>query len=200
MKDLELPTFSPTAGAFVSTWTDRVDLALQGARKSGRGEWSNHALYFILGNKLMGDAASWWVDFNRRLVDTERTWTHLNQALLRRYGPKEDISLAEYRVNTRARGNTESHANYAAALQKAAGRSRVSERVLMAQFYRGMDKTTRQLVKQQEPENLEGAVIRATEIDDPMENLVNIGQAWGRHKRQMLVQKRQLQTPLQHVQ
>ncbi|OWZ08710.1 hypothetical protein PHMEG_00018700 [Phytophthora megakarya] len=171
VKDLELPTFTPTSGTSVSTWTDRIDLALQGARESGRGEWSDHALYFILGNKLMAEAASWWVDFNRRLNDPERTWTHLKQALLRRYGPKEDISLAEYRVNTRSRGMKESHADYAAALRKAAGGSRVSERVLMAQFYRGLDKTTRQLVKQQEPEHLEEAVIKATEIDDPMESL-----------------------------
>jgi hypothetical protein len=53
IKDLELPTFTPSPKVSVSTWIDRVDLALEGARSSGRGRWSDADLYFILGNKLM---------------------------------------------------------------------------------------------------------------------------------------------------
>ncbi|KAE9268116.1 hypothetical protein PF001_g29788 [Phytophthora fragariae] len=53
VKDLELPTFTPSPKVSVSTWIDRVDLALKGAEESGRGKWSDSALYYILGNKLM---------------------------------------------------------------------------------------------------------------------------------------------------
>lgn len=38
IKNLELPTFTPSPKVSVSTWIDRVDLALEGARSSGRGK------------------------------------------------------------------------------------------------------------------------------------------------------------------
>ncbi|KAE9056248.1 hypothetical protein PF010_g31836, partial [Phytophthora fragariae] len=47
VKDLELPTFTPSPKVSVSTWIDRVDLALKGAEGSGRGKWSDSALYYI---------------------------------------------------------------------------------------------------------------------------------------------------------
>ncbi|GMF56250.1 unnamed protein product [Phytophthora fragariaefolia] len=49
VKDHELPTFAPSPKMSVSTWIDRVDLALKGAEESGRGKWSDRALYFIIG-------------------------------------------------------------------------------------------------------------------------------------------------------
>ncbi|ETP53491.1 hypothetical protein F442_01607 [Phytophthora nicotianae P10297] len=59
-----------------------------------------------------------------------------------------------------------------AGLREAADRNPVSERVLLAQFLRSLDKTTRQLVKQRpKPRSLEEAVDKATEIDDSMDNV-----------------------------
>ncbi|KAG3118438.1 hypothetical protein PI124_g3542 [Phytophthora idaei] len=63
------------------------------------------------------------------------------------------------------------------------GRNRVSERVLLAQFYRSLDKTTKKLVRQwTEPKTLEEAANKANEIDDPMYNvalgMMTIGQPW----------------------
>ncbi|KAE9309993.1 hypothetical protein PR003_g20374 [Phytophthora rubi] len=63
------------------------------------------------------------------------------------------------------------------------GLNRVCERVLLAQFYQSLEKTTRQLVKQKpKPRPLEEAVDKATEINDPIDNVAqsmhNIGQAW----------------------
>ncbi|KAE9052466.1 hypothetical protein PR001_g470 [Phytophthora rubi] len=94
VKDLELPTFTPLPKVSVSTWIDRVDLAMRGAAESGRGKWTDKALYFILGNKLMENAAKWWVDIDRRLYDRKWTWTYLKKAFLRRYGEKLDKSAA----------------------------------------------------------------------------------------------------------
>ncbi|KAE9033726.1 hypothetical protein PR002_g8522 [Phytophthora rubi] len=94
VKDLELPTFAPSAKTSVSTWIDLVDLALKGAEESGRGKWSDKALYFIMGNKLVDDAAKWWVNMNRRLPERKRTWTNLKKALLRHYAEKLDKSAA----------------------------------------------------------------------------------------------------------
>ncbi|KAE8958610.1 hypothetical protein PF011_g30707 [Phytophthora fragariae] len=53
------------------------------------------ALYFIMGNKLMDDAAKRWVNMNRRLPERKRTWTNLKKALLRRYTEKLDKSAAD---------------------------------------------------------------------------------------------------------
>jgi hypothetical protein len=182
IKDIELPTFTPSPRVSVSTWIDRVDLALEGARSSGQGRWSNADLYFIMGNKLMDNASRWWVTMNRKLTQAERTWTTLKTALLRRYGERLDISAAEWRVNQRQMMPGETYADFAAGLRDATGRNLVEERVLLAQFYRCLSLTVKQLVTQREPSTLERAVDFATEIDDTNANVAqgmqNIGQPW----------------------
>ncbi|KAE8907143.1 hypothetical protein PF005_g8918 [Phytophthora fragariae] len=77
----------------------------------------------------------------------------------------------------------ETFADFAAGLRDLCGQNRVSERVLLAQFYRSLEKTTRQLVKQApRPRTLEETVDKATEIEDPIDNvargMLNICQAW----------------------
>ncbi|GMF52611.1 unnamed protein product [Phytophthora fragariaefolia] len=79
----------------------RLDLALEGARFSGRGDWTDHELYYILGNKLQDSAARWWVQLDRKLRDNERTWTRLKSSLLRRYGERLDKAMTEWRVDQR---------------------------------------------------------------------------------------------------
>jgi hypothetical protein len=182
IKDLELPTFSPSPKVSVSTWIDRVDLALEGARSSGRGNWTDSELFFILGNKLMDSASRWWVTMNRKPTPRERTWTTLKTALLRRYGERLDISAAEWRVNQRQMIPGETYADFAAGLRDATGRNLVEERVLLAQFYRCLNLTVKQLVKQRNPRTLDQAVDYATEIDDTNANVAqgmqNIVQPW----------------------
>lgn len=73
MKELKLPAFTPSPKVSVSTWVDRVEIVLKGAEESGRGTWLDKALYFILENKLMDNAAKWWVDMNRWLKERRRT-------------------------------------------------------------------------------------------------------------------------------
>ncbi|KAE8981168.1 hypothetical protein PR001_g24075, partial [Phytophthora rubi] len=147
IRDLDLPTFLPTPQTSVTTWIARVDLALEGARLSGRGEWTSQELYYILGNKLQDSAARWWVQLDRKLRDRERTWTKLKASLLRRYGERPDKAMAEWRVGQRRMMPGETYADFAAALRDLCGNNRVRERVLLAQFYRSLDRTTRLLVK-----------------------------------------------------
>ncbi|EGZ11516.1 hypothetical protein PHYSODRAFT_250699 [Phytophthora sojae] len=64
IRDWDLPTFLPTPQTSVTTWIARVDLALEGARLSGRGGWTDQELYYILGNKLQDNAARWWVQMD----------------------------------------------------------------------------------------------------------------------------------------
>ncbi|OWZ19434.1 hypothetical protein PHMEG_0006331 [Phytophthora megakarya] len=75
IRDLELPSFIPTETTSVSTWIARIDLALEGARISGRGDWTDSNLYYILGNKLQDQPARWWVQLDQELRDRDRTWT-----------------------------------------------------------------------------------------------------------------------------
>ncbi|ETO74365.1 hypothetical protein F444_09880 [Phytophthora nicotianae P1976] len=131
----------------------------------------------------MESAARWWVNMDRRLKPHERTWTNLKRGLLRRYAPRLDLAMAEWRVNSRTMGAGETYADFAAGLREAADRNPVSERVLLAQFLRCLDKTTKQLVKQRPvPRTLEEAVDKASEIDDSMDNVAqgmqNIGQSF----------------------
>ncbi|KAE8979379.1 hypothetical protein PR001_g24570 [Phytophthora rubi] len=182
-KDLELTPYKPSPTVSVSTWIAKVDLAVEGARISGRGNWTDEELYFIVGNKLQDNAAGWWVQMDQELPSTEKTWTRLKAALMRRYGERPDQAMAEWRVYQRMMYPGETFADFAAGLRDLTGQNHVSERTLLAQFYRNLDKTTRMLVKQDPvPTTLEQAVDKATAIDDPIDNvaqgMLNIGQAW----------------------
>ncbi|KAE8975042.1 hypothetical protein PF005_g25895 [Phytophthora fragariae] len=77
----------------------------------------------------------------------------------------------------------ETYADFAAGLRDVVGRNKISERVLLAQFYRCLDKTTKKFVRQSpKPKTLEEAVDKATDIDDPMDNvaqgMINVGLPW----------------------
>ncbi|KAE9280051.1 hypothetical protein PR003_g28065 [Phytophthora rubi] len=158
VKYLELPTFKLSPKASVSAWISRVDLALRWARESGKGNWSDRDLYFILGLKLLGMAARWWANQDRQLRDDQRSWTGLKKALLRRYYERLYKSTAEWRVTMRGMMPGETYADYAAALREL-------------------------LVKQSPtPRALEEAVDKAADTDDQMDNVVkgmeNISQSW----------------------
>ncbi|KAE9064400.1 hypothetical protein PF007_g29212 [Phytophthora fragariae] len=95
-KDLELTPYKPSPTVSVSTWIAKVDLAVEGARISGRGDWTDAELYFIVGNKLQDNAAGWWVQMDQELPSAEKTWTKLKSALMRRYGERPDQAMAEW--------------------------------------------------------------------------------------------------------
>ncbi|KAE8959308.1 hypothetical protein PF011_g30476 [Phytophthora fragariae] len=183
-KDLELMPFKPSpTGVRVETWIAKVDLAVEGPHISGRGEWTDEVLYYIVGNNLQDDAAKFWVQMNKELTGTERTWSRLKAAMVRRYGERPDLATAEWRVMRRKMYPGETFADFASGLRDAAGQNRVREETLLGQFYRCLEKTTRQLVKLPPiPETLEEAVDKATKIDDHTYNVAqgmrNIGQAW----------------------
>jgi hypothetical protein len=91
--------------------------------------------------------------------------------------------MAEWRVYQRMMYPGETFADFAAGLRELTGQNHVSERTLLSQLYRNLDKTTRMLLKQElAPATLEQAVDKATAIDDPIDNvaqgMLNIGQAW----------------------
>ncbi|POM73499.1 LOW QUALITY PROTEIN: Gag-pol fusion protein [Phytophthora palmivora] len=151
--------------------------ALEGARLSGRGNWTDEELYYILGNKLQENAARWWVQMDQELRNQERTWTRLKSALLRRYGERPDKSQVEWRVNQRQMMPGETFADFAAGLREYA------EGIESANESYSHSSTDVLLVKQRPvPKTLEDAVYKATEIDDPFDNVAqgmqNIGQAW----------------------
>ncbi|GMF31039.1 unnamed protein product [Phytophthora fragariaefolia] len=97
------------------------------------------------------------------------------------YGERPDMTIAEWRVGQRRMMLGETYADFAVALRDLCDNNRIKERVLLAQFYRILDRTTRLLVKPRpKPGTLEVAVDKATEINDPIDNVVqgmeNIGQ------------------------
>ncbi|OWY93052.1 LOW QUALITY PROTEIN: hypothetical protein PHMEG_00037690 [Phytophthora megakarya] len=172
VKDLDIPTYVPSPDASVSTWIERVDLMLKGAEETGRGNWTDRHLYFIIGSKLQDDAARWWVNLNRGLKESKQRWSYLKKALTRRYGEKLDSAVAEWRVNSRVLMAGESYADFGAGLRSAAGRNKVREKVLVAAFLRNLDRTTRSLLLQgPKPKTLEKAIKQATKYEDPYSNV-----------------------------
>ncbi|OWZ09828.1 LOW QUALITY PROTEIN: hypothetical protein PHMEG_00017409 [Phytophthora megakarya] len=175
IRDLDLPTFLPTP---------QTSLALTGARLSGRGEWSDAELYYVLSPKLQESAARWWVQLDRKLRDRDRTWATLRTALTNRYGERPNKSMAEWCVGQRCMIPGETYADFVASLRDLCGNNRFTERVLLEKFYRSIYRTTRALVKQHRPKirTVEEAVEKATEISDPIYNVAQgmekIGQAF----------------------
>jgi len=184
VKDLDLQPFVPKAGGVrVETWIAKVDLAVEGARMAGLGDWTDEELYFVVGNKLQEDAAKSWVQINKELVGADRTWSRLKEALTLRYGERPDQAQAEWRVMSRPLLRGETYADFAAGLRDAAGQNEVQERTFLDSFYRGLSVTTRQLVKLSPTRTtLNEAVRKAMTIDDSGQNVTNgmksIGQAW----------------------
>ncbi|KAE9244115.1 hypothetical protein PF004_g5812 [Phytophthora fragariae] len=117
------------------------------------------------------------------MKDRKRTWTHLKKALRRRFGERLDSTKAALRVQNRPWMHGKTHADYAAALREVVGRNKVDEKILLAQFYRCLDKTTRLLVRDKKrPKTLEEAAELAAKIDDSQDNVAqgvqHIGQPW----------------------
>ncbi|GMF24427.1 unnamed protein product [Phytophthora fragariaefolia] len=128
----------------------------------------------MVGNKLQDDAAKSWVQINKELVDHERTWTKLKEALVRMYGERPDLAQAEWRVMQRTMQPGETFAYFSSGLRDAAGQNPVREETLLGQFYRGLEKTTRQSVKlAPTPTSLGEAVDKATRIDDASYNVAH---------------------------
>ncbi|KAE9039943.1 hypothetical protein PR001_g7298 [Phytophthora rubi] len=109
------------------------------------------------------------------------------------YGERPDLAQAEWGVMQRAMQPGETFADFASGLRDAAGQNQVREETLLGQFYRGLEKTTRQLVKlAPTPTTLGEAVDKATRIDDSSYNVArgmrNIGQPWATVTTQAAVQ------------
>ncbi|OWY96787.1 hypothetical protein PHMEG_00032860 [Phytophthora megakarya] len=117
---------------------------------------------------------------NQGLTKRQQTWSYLKKELLKRCGPKKNKAAAEWRVNNRSKLYGESYNDFAAGLRNAADRYRVSERVFLAQQYRYLDMTPRQLVKlDPRPSTLEEAVAKTTDpADNAMQGVRALAQAF----------------------
>jgi hypothetical protein len=64
---------------------------------------------------------------------------------MRRYGERPDQAMAECRVYQRMMYPGETFADVTAGLRELTDQNHVSERTLLSQFYRNLDKSTRML-------------------------------------------------------
>ncbi|ETM30743.1 hypothetical protein L914_21581 [Phytophthora nicotianae] len=158
IKDLELATFKPSPTVSESTLIAKVDLALEGTRVSDQGEWTDEELYYILSNKLQdtpqGGGSRWTKNCPGANVD------NVEDGLTTTLRERPDKSAAEWRVSRRRMMPGETYVDFAAGLRDLTGQNQQPPK----------------------PRKLEEAVDKATEIDDPIDNVVqgmhNIGQAW----------------------
>ncbi|POM66194.1 Hypothetical protein PHPALM_17984 [Phytophthora palmivora] len=186
-KELDLQPFKPTSGGVrVETWIAKVDLVVEGACNSTRVDLNDEELYFVVRSKLQDDAS-------KSLSGHERTRTQLKETSIRRNGERPDLAQVEPRVMQRTMQPGETFDDFASGLRAAAGQNQVREETLLGQFYRGLEKTARQLVKRAPtPSTLGEAVDKATRIDDFSYNVAkgmrNIGQPWATATAQTAVQ------------
>lgn len=189
MKDLEISPYVPSPNTSVSTWIDMVDMRIQGAEVSRRGGWTDKELYYMLGNKLKESAAEWHVDMHRQLQRRREThhmtWTYLKKQLLLRFGERLNRAQAEWRVRHRYKLDAEGYMTYASQLRKLVGRNRVSERVLLDQFYEQLPSTVLESVRRRRPlpRTIEEAARRASKYDrhEPKriaQAMRRLGQQW----------------------
>jgi hypothetical protein len=94
--------------------------------------------------------------------DEGKTWTRLKSALMLRYGERPDQVMTEWRGYQRMLYQCNPFADIAGGFRELTGQNHVSERTLLSQFYRHLDKTIRMLAKQElAPATLEQAVDKA---------------------------------------
>ncbi|ETL24394.1 hypothetical protein L916_21591 [Phytophthora nicotianae] len=138
IKDLELATFKPSPTVSESTLIAKVDSALEGTRVSDQGEWTDEELYYILSNKLQdtpqGSGSRWTKNCPGANVD------NVEDGLTTTIRERPDKSAAEWRVSRRRMMPGETYVDFAAGLRDLTGQNQVSERILLAQFYRSLDK------------------------------------------------------------
>ncbi|OWZ09363.1 hypothetical protein PHMEG_00017955 [Phytophthora megakarya] len=148
-------------------WTDRIGLALQGARESGRGEWSGHALYFILGNILIGEAANWWKPGRYgEDMDPPEAGAFTTIWVERRYLVG---GVSSEHKNPRSQGaSCRLRCCIEESGWKTSGERTSADGSILPR--NGQDDSST---------DLEEAVIKAAEIDDPMENLVDMAVVTG---------------------
>ncbi|GMF22508.1 unnamed protein product [Phytophthora fragariaefolia] len=127
------------------------------------------------------------------LARHDRTWSKLKEAWLRRYVERPDLAQAEWRLMQRTMQPGETFADFASGLRDVAEQNPVREETLLGQFYRGLEKTTRQLVKlSPAPSTLGEAFDKASRIDDSScivaRGMRNIGQPWATATTQTAIQ------------
>jgi hypothetical protein len=163
-KNLRIPEFNSEGATAVEHWLNAIDLAVQADECELDAPWPQRPLYFAVGASLRGNAATWFLDHNSRVTNTERTFDRLSELLRAQYGSRETVESVTSRLNRRSQEPGETFAEYAVALRKLSDKVHVPQATLVHSFLEGLSSDAVHFVRGPTFRTLEGAVEHAEKV------------------------------------
>ncbi|KAJ0391233.1 hypothetical protein P43SY_010677 [Pythium insidiosum] len=154
--------YDPEKDGIVDTWLASVDNAVRADEVLVGGKWPTEALYYVVGSKLRGSAATFFSSMEAIAMNADRTYDALAARLRQQYGTKLTEAAAVNKLMQRKKQATESYQEYAMALRQVAEGVPVGEHFFIEAFQDGLGDFTGSLVRNRVPATLMDAVHCAT--------------------------------------
>ncbi|KAJ0394739.1 hypothetical protein ATCC90586_008853 [Pythium insidiosum] len=155
--------YDPEKDGIVDTWVASVDNAVRADEVLVGGKWPSDALYYVVGSKLRGSAATFFASMETIAAPADRNCDALTIGLRQQCGIKvTEAAAVIYRLMQRKKQPTESYQEYARALRQAAEGVPVGEQFFIEAFQDGLGDFTGSLVRNRAPATLMDAVHCAT--------------------------------------
>ncbi|KAJ0404130.1 hypothetical protein ATCC90586_005037 [Pythium insidiosum] len=154
--------YDPEKDGIVDMWLASVDNAVRADEVLVGGKWPSEALYYVVGSKLRGSAATFFSSLEAIATNADRTYDALATRLRQQYGTKLTEAAAVNKLMQRKKQATESYHEYAMVLRQAAEGVPVGEHFFIEAFQDGLGDFTGSLVRNRAPSTLMDAVHCAT--------------------------------------
>ncbi|KAJ0393020.1 hypothetical protein ATCC90586_008610 [Pythium insidiosum] len=161
-RKLGLSEYDPERDGIVDTWLASVDNAVRADEVLVGGRWPTDALYYVVGSKLRGSAATFFTSMEALGTTADRTYDSLSTRLRQQYGTKLTEAAAVNKLMQRKKQANETYQEYAMALRQAAEGVQVGEHFFIEAFQDGLGDFTGSLVRNKAPATLMDAVHCAT--------------------------------------
>ncbi|KAJ0391766.1 hypothetical protein P43SY_010693 [Pythium insidiosum] len=161
-RKLGLNEYDPEKDGIVDTWLASVENAVRADEVLVGGKWPTAALYYVVGSKLRGSAATFFASMEAIATSADRTYDSLAARLRQQYGTKLTEAAAVNKLMQRKKQAGETYQEYAMALRQAAEGVPVGEQFFIEAFQDGLGDFTGSLVRNKAPATLMDAVHCAT--------------------------------------
>ncbi|KAJ0394225.1 hypothetical protein ATCC90586_010373 [Pythium insidiosum] len=143
--------YDPEKDGIVDTWLAGVDNAVRADEVLVGGKWPSDALYYVVGSKLRGSAATFFASMETIAAPADRNYDALTIRPRQQCGTKLTEAAAVNRLMQRKKQPTESYQEYATALRQAVEGVPVGEQFFIEAFQDGLGDFTGSLVRNRAP-------------------------------------------------
>ncbi|KAJ0397444.1 hypothetical protein ATCC90586_009028 [Pythium insidiosum] len=155
-RKLGFDEYDPEKNGIVDTWLASVDNAVRADEVLVGGKWPTEALYYVVGSRLRGSAATFFASMEVIATPADRTYASLATRLRQQYGTKLTEAAAVNRLMQRKKQSMESYQEYATALRQTAEGVQVGEQFFIEAFQDGLGDFTGSLTVQLDALLVEG--------------------------------------------